>query len=76
MEHETQAVEAGSASALRTGDVFTEISDIAQRSPSWPRHRVSRPNQRHLPTIVGRAIKEFTGGAVATQKDRLNTAYD
>ena len=32
MEHETQAVEAGSASALRTGDVFKEISTIAQRS--------------------------------------------
>ena len=32
MEHETQAVEAGSASALRTGDVFKEISAIAQRS--------------------------------------------
>ena len=32
MEQETQAVEAGSASALRTGEVFKEISDIAQRS--------------------------------------------
>ena len=32
MEQETQAVEAGSASALRTGEVFNEISGIAQRS--------------------------------------------
>lgn len=69
MEHETQAVEAGSASALRTGDVFKEISTIAQRSAELAQSIASAAaNQTASTDQVGRSIKEFTGGAVATQK--------
>jgi twitching motility protein PilJ len=69
MEHETQAVEAGSASALRTGDVFSEISAIAQRSSELAQNIASAAAEQTASTDkVGRAIKEFTGGAVATQK--------
>jgi twitching motility protein PilJ len=69
MEHETQAVEAGSASALRTGDVFKEISKIAQRSAELA-HSIaaSAATQTVSTDQVGRSIKDFTGGAVATQK--------
>ncbi|ALA58266.1 HAMP domain-containing methyl-accepting chemotaxis protein [Nitrospira moscoviensis] len=69
MEHETQAVEAGSASALRTGDVFKEISAIAQRSAELAQTiAASAANQTASTDQVGRSIKDFTGGAVATQK--------
>jgi twitching motility protein PilJ len=69
MEHETQAVEAGSASALKTGDVFSEISAIAQRSSELAQNIASAAAEQTASTDkVGRAIKEFTGGAVATQK--------
>ncbi len=69
MEHETQAVEAGSASALRTGDVFKEISTIAQRSAELAQTIASSAaNQTASTDQVGRSIKDFTGGAVATQK--------
>jgi twitching motility protein PilJ len=69
MEHETQAVEAGSASALRTGDVFNEISTIAQRSSELAQIIASSAaNQTASTDQVGRSIKDFTGGAVATQK--------
>ncbi len=69
MEHETQAVEAGSASALRTGDVFNEISAIAQRSSELAQSIASSAaNQTASTDQVGRSIKDFTGGAVATQK--------
>jgi twitching motility protein PilJ len=69
MEHETQAVEAGSASALKTGDVFSEISTIAQRSSELAQNIASAAAEQTASTDkVGRAIKEFTGGAVATQK--------
>lgn len=69
MEHETQAVEAGSASALRTGDVFKEISTIAQRSAELAQSIASAAvNQTASTDQVGRSIKDFTGGAVATQK--------
>jgi len=69
MEHETQAVEAGSASALRTGDVFTEISTIAQRSSELAQSIASAAAKQTASTDqVGRSIKDFTGGAVATQK--------
>jgi twitching motility protein PilJ len=69
MEHETQAVEAGSASALKTGDVFGEISTIAQRSSELAQHIANAAADQTASTDrVGRAIKEFTGGAVATQK--------
>lgn len=69
MEHETQAVEAGSASALRTGDVFKEISAIAQRSSELAQSIASAAaNQTSSTDQVGRSIKDFTGGAIATQK--------
>ncbi len=74
MEHETQAVEAGSASALRTGDVFAEISDIAKRSSELAQNIASSASEQTVSTEkVGRAIKEFTGGAVATQKQTDST---
>jgi len=74
MEHETQAVEAGSASALRTGDVFAEISDIAKRSSELAQNIASAASEQTNSTEkVGRAIKEFTGGAVATQKQTDST---
>jgi len=69
MEHETQAVEAGSSSALRTGDVFKEISTIAQRSSELAQSIASSAVEQTASTDkVGRSIKDFTGGAVATQK--------
>lgn len=69
MEHETQAVEAGSASALRTGDVFKDISTIAQRSAGLAQSIATAAADQTVSTDqVGRSIKDFTGGAVATQK--------
>jgi twitching motility protein PilJ len=69
MEHETQAVEAGSASALRTGDVFKEISTIAQRSAELAQSIAAAAAAQTVSTDqVGRSIKDFTGGAMATQK--------
>ncbi|GMV51430.1 MAG: hypothetical protein NBKEAIPA_02790 [Nitrospirae bacterium] len=74
MEHETQAVEAGSASALRTGDVFAEISEIAKHSSELAQHIAGAASEQTASTEkVGRAIKEFTGGAVATQKQTDTT---
>jgi twitching motility protein PilJ len=69
MEQETHAVEAGSASALRTGDVFGEISTIAKRSAELAQSiAAAATNQTASTDQVGRSIKDFTGGAVATQK--------
>ena len=69
MEQETQAVEAGSASALRTGEVFKEISGIAQRSSELAQTIASAAvNQTASTDQVGRSIKDFAGGAIATQK--------
>jgi twitching motility protein PilJ len=69
MEHETQAVEAGSASALKTGDVFKEISQIAQRSAELAQMIAQASIQQTSATEeVGRSIKDFTGGAATTQK--------
>ena len=69
MEQETQAVEAGSASALRTGEVFSEISAIAQRSAELAQTIANSAATQTVSTDqVGRSIKDFTGGAVATQK--------
>ncbi|BCA53636.1 putative Methyl-accepting chemotaxis protein [Nitrospira sp. KM1] len=69
MEQETQAVEAGSASALRTGEVFNEISGIAQRSAELAQTIASSAVTQTASTDqVGRSIRDFTGGAVATQK--------
>ena len=49
MEQETQAVEAGSASALRTGDVFKEISDIAKRSSELAQNIASAATEQRHP---------------------------
>jgi twitching motility protein PilJ len=69
MEHETQAVEAGSVSAARTGDVFNAISTIAQRSAELAQSIASSAATQTASTEqVGRSIKDFTGGAVATQR--------
>jgi twitching motility protein PilJ len=69
MEQETQAVEAGSASALRTGEVFNEISGIAQRSSELAQTIASAAvNQTVSTDQVGRSIKDFAGGAITTQK--------
>ena len=69
MEHETQAVETGSASALRTGEVFNEISGIAQRSSELAQTIANAAvNQTASTDKVGRSIKDFAGGAVETQK--------
>jgi twitching motility protein PilJ len=69
MEQETQVVEAGSASALRTGDVFKEISHIAERSAELAQVIANAAADQTAATeTVGRVIKDFTGGAVATQK--------
>jgi twitching motility protein PilJ len=69
MEQETHAVEAGSASALRTGDVFKEISQIAERSAELAQLIAnSAVEQAGSTETVGRSIKDFTSGAVATQK--------
>jgi twitching motility protein PilJ len=65
MEHETQAVEAGSASALRTGEVFKEISGIAQRSSELAQTIASAAASQTASTDqVGRSIKEFAGGTL------------
>ena len=69
MEQETQAVEAGSASALRTGEVFKEISGIAQRSSELAQTIASAAvNQTASTDLVGRSIKEFAGGTLETKK--------
>ena len=63
MEQETHAVEAGSAS------VFNEISGIAQRSSELAQTIASAAVSQTASTDqVGRAIKEFAGGAITTQK--------
>ena len=69
MEQESQAVEAGSASALRTGEVFNEISGIALRSSELAQTIASAAvNQTASTDQVGRSLKDFAGGAAATQK--------
>ncbi len=69
MEHETQAVEAGSASALRTGEVFKEITGIAQRSSELAQTIASAAVSQTASTDkMGRSIKEFADGTVETQK--------
>ncbi len=69
MEQETQVVEAGSASALRTGEVFKEISGIAQRSSELAQTIASAAVSQTASTdLLGRSIKDFAGGAMETQK--------
>lgn len=69
MEHETQVVEAGSASAMRTGDVFKEISEIANRSAELAQAIAqAAARQASATEQVGRSIKDFSGGAISTGK--------
>jgi len=69
MENETKAVEEGSKSALRTGDVFEDISGIAKRSAELAGNiAASAANQTVSADQVRRSINAFTGGAVETQK--------
>jgi len=69
MEQETQAVEAGSSSALRTGEVFKDISQIAQRSAELA-GAIAEASRREADKTAGvsDAIRQFAGGAVATRK--------
>lgn len=68
MEQEMQTVEAGSAAALRTGEMFQNISTIAERCAELARTIVSSTAEQAASTDqVGRSIKDFTGGATATQ---------
>lgn len=68
MEQETQAVEAGSASAMRTGDVFKEISSISQRSAELAL-TIARSSVQEAEATEGvsRTIQGFAHGAAFTQ---------
>jgi twitching motility protein PilJ len=68
MEQETQAVEAGSTSALRTGDVFKEISDISERSAELALN-IARSSVQEAESTEGvsRTIQGFAHGAAFTQ---------
>lgn len=74
MEQETQAVEAGSASALRTGDVFKEISDISQRSAELALN-IARASVQEAESTEGvsRTIQGFAHGAAFTQTSAEQT---
>jgi len=74
MEQETQAVEAGSASALRTGDVFKEISDISQRSAELA-VTIARSSVQEAEATEGvsRTIQGFAHGAAFTQTSAEKT---
>lgn len=68
MDQESQAVESGSSSALCTGEVFKEISAIAQRSSELAQTIASAAMSQTVSTDkVGRSIKDFSGGALETQ---------
>ena len=68
MEQEMQAAEAGSASALRTGDMFRNIATIAERSAELAHAITSSVAEQEASTDqIGRSIKDFTGAATATQ---------
>ncbi|OGW67230.1 MAG: hypothetical protein A3H49_12160 [Nitrospirae bacterium RIFCSPLOWO2_02_FULL_62_14] len=74
MEQETQAVEAGSASALRTGDVFQEISNISQRSAELAL-TIARSSVQEAEATEGvsRTIQGFAHGAAFTQTSAEQT---
>jgi len=74
MEQETQAVEAGSASAMRTGDVFKEISSISQRSAELA-VTIARSSVQEAEATEGvsRTIQGFAHGAAFTQTSAEQT---
>ena len=74
MEHETQAVEAGSSSALRSGEVFKDISEIAKRSAGLARVIADSSKQQTTATEgMSEAIRRFSSGAMAIRKSADET---
>jgi twitching motility protein PilJ len=74
MEQETQAVEAGSSSAVRSGEVFKDISKIAQRSAELARGIADSSKQQTTATeSMGEAIRRFSSGAMAIRKSADET---
>jgi len=74
MEQETQAVEAGSSSALRSGEVFKDISEIAQRSAELAR-TIAESSKRQTAATEGvsSTIRKFTAGSVGIRKSADET---
>ncbi|HEX9284257.1 MAG TPA: methyl-accepting chemotaxis protein [Nitrospirales bacterium] len=69
MEHETQAVEAGSASAIKTGEVFTQISEIAKKSAELAQVIAESSMQQSAATeSVTETIHQFAAAASTTRK--------
>jgi twitching motility protein PilJ len=76
MEQETQAVEAGSASAIKTGDVFQEISKIAKKSAELAQTIAESSMQQTAATEgVTEAIHRFATGASTTRKAAEETRH-
>ncbi|TAL09066.1 MAG: methyl-accepting chemotaxis protein [Nitrospirae bacterium] len=76
MEQETQAVEAGSASAVKTGDVFQEISKIAKKSAELAQAIAESSMQQTAATEgVTEAIHRFASGASTTRKAAEETRH-
>ena len=74
MEQETQAVEAGSSSAIRSGEVFKDISEIAQRSAELARAIADSSNRQTTATDgMSEAIRKFSSGATAIRKSAEET---
>jgi twitching motility protein PilJ len=68
MEQEMRAADAGSASALRSSDLFRNIATIAERSAELARAIASSVAEQGASTDqVGCSIKDFTGAATAAQ---------
>lgn len=74
MEQETQAVEAGSSSAARSGEVFKDISEIAHRSAELAR-AIADSSKRQTAATDGmsEAIRRFSSGAMAIRKSADET---
>ena len=76
MEQETQVVEAGSASAMKTGDVFKEISEIAKKSAELAQTIAESSMQQTAATEgVTEAIHRFATGASTTRKAAEETRH-
>jgi twitching motility protein PilJ len=76
MEQETQAVEAGSSSALRSGEVFKDISEIAHRSAELARAIADSSKRQTTATEgVNETIRRFASGAIATRKTADETRH-
>jgi twitching motility protein PilJ len=74
MEQETQAVEAGSSSAIRSGEVFKDISEIAQRSAELARAIADSSSRQTTATDgMSEAIRRFSSGATAIRKSAEET---